>query len=73
MVLDVSTAGGFRPSVPRLLLTGAYDLRSVPYRNYDVGSDGRLILVKRQLRPPVPAQVVLLEGWSGADPRAGKQ
>ena len=49
MAVDVETQGGFRPGVPRLLFTGPYEVQTVIRRNYDIGPDGRFVMVKRQL------------------------
>jgi Tol biopolymer transport system component/tRNA A-37 threonylcarbamoyl transferase component Bud32 len=68
MEADVSTAGVFATSVPRLLLTGPYDFYKASTRNYDVGPDGRLALVKRPLSSKTPGEILVLEGWSAADP-----
>ena len=68
MAVDVDTRRGFRPGVPRLLFTGPYELHTVIRRNYDVGPDGRFVLVKRQLTSSTPAELVVLDGWNAADP-----
>ncbi len=68
MVVDVDIRGVFRPGVPRVLFTGPYELRTVIQRNYDVGPDGRFVVVKRQLTSPTPGEILVLDGWNTADP-----
>jgi len=68
MAVDVDLQSGFRPGVPRLLFTGPYELQTVIRRNFDVGPDGRFVMVKRQLTESTPAELVILDGWSAADP-----
>src|SRR6185369_5407915 len=48
MAVDVDARGVFTPGAPRRLFTGPYDLNTVIQRNYDVGPDGRFLMVKRQ-------------------------
>ena len=74
MAVDVDTKDGFRPGVPRLLFTGPYEVETPVRRNYDVGPDGRFVMVKRQLTGTAPSELVVLDGWSTADPapRAGR-
>ena len=67
MAVDVDAEGGFRPGVPRRLFTGPYEVQTVIRRNYDIGPDGRFVMVKRQLIGSVPAELVVLEGWNAAD------
>lgn len=71
MVADVDIRGVFRPGVPRVLLTGPYDLRTVIQRNFDTGPDGRLVLVKRQLTSQERGEVLVLDGWNSMDPSRG--
>ena len=71
MAVDVDTKGVFSPGVPRVLFTGPYDLRTVIQRNYDVGPDGRFLMVKRQASAAAPAELVVLDGWQAADRPAG--
>jgi serine/threonine-protein kinase len=68
MAVDVDTRSGFRPGVPRLLFTGPYEVQAVIRRNYDVGPDGRFVMVKRQLTGAVPSELIVLDGWNAADP-----
>ncbi|MBA2260044.1 MAG: serine/threonine-protein kinase, partial [Acidobacteria bacterium] len=68
MAVDVDIRGVFRPGVPRVLFTGPYELQTVIRRNYDIGSDGRFVMVKRQLTSSTPTEIVVFEGWSAADP-----
>ena len=67
MAVDVDTKSGFRPGVPRLLFTGPYEVQTVIRRNFDVGPDGRFVMVKRQLTGSIPAELIVLEGWNAAD------
>jgi serine/threonine protein kinase/Tol biopolymer transport system component len=74
MAVDVDTRSVFSPGAPRVLVTGPYELRTVIQRNYDVGPDGRFVIVKRQLTSSAPREIVVLEGWNAADPsRAPKR
>ena len=66
MAVDVDTKSGFRPGVPRLLFTGPYEVQTVIRRNFDVGPDGRFVMVKRQLTGSSPAELIVLDGWNAA-------
>ena len=68
MAVDVDTRDVFHAGVPRALFSGPYDLRIVPQRNYDVGPDGRFVLVKRKVVSSTPGEIVVLDGWEAADP-----
>jgi len=68
MVVGVDTRDVFRAGVPQALFTGPYDLRTVLQRNYDVGPDGRFVLVKRKFVSSTPRELVVLDGWEAADP-----
>jgi Tol biopolymer transport system component len=57
----------FRPGQPRLLFSGPYDVRTAIQRNYDVGPDGRFIMIKRQASSS-PGEFLVLEGWEQSDP-----
>jgi len=72
MAVDVDARGVFRPGVPRALFSGPYDLRTPPVRNFDVGPDGRFVMVKRKFLAGVPRQLVLLDGWISLDPARPK-
>jgi len=72
MAVDVDTSGVFRPGVPHALFTGPYELRTPPVRNYDVGPDGKFILVKRTLLAVAPRELVVLDGWATMDPSLKK-
>jgi serine/threonine-protein kinase len=63
MAVDVDIRDVFRSATPRALFSGAYDLRTPPSRNYDVGPDGTFVLVKRKFQEGAPRQLVLLDGW----------
>jgi serine/threonine protein kinase/Tol biopolymer transport system component len=71
MAVDVDTHEVFRGGVPRALFTGPYVLHTVIQRNYDVGPDGRFVLVKRQVGASKPGELVVLDGWDAADPSRG--
>jgi len=62
-VADVETEGGFRASAPRKLLAGPYILRTAPIRNFDVGPDGRLVLIRRKTDSAAPRALEVLVGW----------
>ena len=68
MAVEVETRDVFRAGVPRPLFSGPYELRTPPARNYDVGPDGRFVVVKRKLVSTVPRELVVLDGWEAADP-----
>jgi eukaryotic-like serine/threonine-protein kinase len=72
MAVDVDTRGVFRPGIPHALFTGPYDLRTPPVRNFDIGPDGRFILVKRKFLQGMPRELVLLDGWTASDPSMKK-
>ncbi len=61
--VDVNTKDGFHSSAPRKLLTGPYVLRTAPFRNYDVGPDGRFALIRRRTDNVAPSQLQVLVGW----------
>jgi serine/threonine-protein kinase len=69
MAVDVDTRGVFRSSAPRELFSGPYDLRRPPVRNYDVGADGRFVLIKRKFLSGTPRELLLLSGWASLDPQ----
>jgi serine/threonine-protein kinase len=72
MAVEVETHGVFRYSAARELFSGPYDLRTPPVRNYDVGPDGRFVLVKRKFLPGAPRELLLLDGWTSLDPGAAR-
>ena len=72
MAVDVDTRGVFRPGVPHALFTGPYDLRTPPVRNFDVGPDGRFVVIKRKFLVGMPRELVLLDGWTASDPSLKK-
>ena len=57
----------FHSGAPHPLFSGPYELNTLPRRSYDVGPDGRFVLVKRKLVSTVPRELVVLDGWQGAD------
>jgi hypothetical protein len=63
--VDVSTAGDFQASTPRLLFRGPY-IGSTPLRSYDVTPEGQFIMSRRHNPPdqPVTGLHVIL-GWAG--------
>ena len=66
MAVDVDVKTGFRPGVPRLLFTGPYEVQTVIRRNFDVGPDGRFVMVKRQFTG-MPAELIVVDGWNAGD------
>jgi serine/threonine-protein kinase len=64
--VDVETAGGFRAGTPRVAVRGPYQLRTAPFRNYDVGPGGQFALVRRRTDVASPRQLELLLGWDAA-------
>ncbi len=67
MAADVETSGVFRAGAPHALFTGPYDLRTPPVRNYDVGPDGKFVMIKRTFLLGAPRQLLMIDGWSTAD------
>jgi serine/threonine-protein kinase len=72
MAADVDVHGVFRSGVPHALFSGPYDLRTPPTRNYDVGADGKFILIKRKFLAGKPRELVMLDGWQMLDPSSKK-
>ena len=68
MAAAIESRDVFRAGVPRPLFAGRYDLGTPPGRNYDVGPDGRFVLVKRRFVSSAPRELVVLDGWAAADP-----
>jgi hypothetical protein len=58
----------FRYGAPRELFSGPYDVRTPPVRNYDVGPDGRFVMIKRKFLSGVPREVLLMDGWETSQP-----
>ncbi|MBK5255519.1 MAG: serine/threonine-protein kinase [Vicinamibacteria bacterium] len=73
MAVDTDLRGVLQAGTPRLLFTGPYDLRMVIQRNYDVGPDGRFVMVKRQPSASTLAELLVLDGWDALDPARGKR
>jgi len=72
MAVDVDTSGVFRSGTPHELFSGPYDLRTPPVRNFDVGPDGRFILIKRKFLSGTPRELLLIDGWESLDPAGRK-
>jgi len=68
MVVDVDTKDVFRAGPPRRLFTGPFALSLPTSRNYDVGPDGRLVMVKPKPASTTPREMVVLDGWDAQDP-----
>jgi hypothetical protein len=68
MAAEVDLDGVFRSGPPRALISGPYPLCNQGRRQFDVGPDGRFVLVKRKLLPGQSREMVLLRGWESADP-----
>ena len=71
MAVDVDTRGVFRSGAPHELFSGPYDLRTPPVRNYDVGADGRFVLIKRKFLSGTPRELLMIDGWESLDPAGG--
>jgi eukaryotic-like serine/threonine-protein kinase len=71
MVVAVERDAAFRTDTPRPLFSGRFHLCDPPRRHYDVGPDGRFVVVSQKMIATTPRQLVVQEGWSAADP-AGK-
>jgi len=61
MSANVVSGDALRVEAPRALFTIAYDRRAVS-RTYDVGPDGR-ILVVRQESPAERSRAIIVENW----------
>jgi serine/threonine-protein kinase len=68
MAVDVDTKDVFRAGPSRKLFTGPYALSIPPARNYDVGPDGRFVMVKPKAVSTTPREMVVLDGWISLDP-----
>jgi len=68
MVVDVDTKDVFRAGPPRRLFTGPFALSLPTSRNYDVGPDGRFVMVKPKPASTTPREMVVLDGWDAQDP-----
>ena len=66
MAVDVSTAGDFKASAPRLLFEGP-DFSTEPLRSYDVTADGQFIMNRPQRAPDQPVTTLnVVLGWAEA-------
>jgi hypothetical protein len=63
MAVDVEDRGGFHASAPRMLFRGPYELRTAPIRNFDLGPDGRFVLVRRRTDVAPLRQLEVIVGW----------
>jgi hypothetical protein len=64
MAVDVSTVGGFKAGAPHLLFEGPYASTSQS-RSYDVTTDGRFIMSRRQAPPDEPiTKLIVVLGWA---------
>ena len=68
MAVDVDTKDIFRAGPPHELFAGPYALSTPPIRNYDVGPDGRFVMIKPKLASATPREMVVLDGWIALDP-----
>jgi len=66
--LDVETEPTFRAGTPVEVLRGPYILNTAPFRNYDVGPDGRFVFVRRRTDVQAPRQLEVLVGWTSKLP-----
>ena len=71
MAVGVEGGTALRTDVARPLFSGRFHLCDPPRRHYDVGPDGRFVVVSQRMIATTPRQLVVQEGWSAADP-AGK-
>jgi serine/threonine-protein kinase len=71
MAVDVDGGTLFRSGVPRPLFSGPFHLCDPPRRHYDVGSDGRFVVVGRKLIATEPRELVVIDGWMSADRTTG--
>ena len=69
--VEVERGTAFRSGVPRELFGGQFDLCDPPRRHYDVGPDGRFVVVSRKVVSTAPRELVFLEDWATADPARG--
>jgi len=61
--VDVELGPTFRSGAPRPLPRGPYVLRTPPLRNYDVGPDGRFVVVRRRTDVAPQRHLEVLLGW----------
>ena len=75
MAVEVSTDGGFKASVPRVMFDGPYSTTE-PLRSYDVTADGQFIMTRQQNPPDQPVTTLhVVLGWAEelkAKVRSGK-
>ncbi len=71
MAVDIERGAAFRSGVPRELFSGPFDLCDPPRRHYDIGPDGRFVVVSRRVISTAPRELVLLEGWAPAHAEGG--
>ena len=65
MVVDVRTTPRLEISQPKVLFEGPFRLDG-PFRNFDVGPDGRFLLVREVEREPARiTDIVLVQNWVG--------
>jgi dipeptidyl aminopeptidase/acylaminoacyl peptidase len=74
MVVEVDMKGVFRAGPPRRLFSGPFALSIPTSRNYDVGPDGRFVMVKPKPASTTPREMVVLDGWEALDlsPKGGR-
>ncbi len=68
MAVDIDTKDVFRAGPPRKLFSGPFVLSLPTSRNYDVGPDGRFVVIKPKLVSTTPRELVVLDGWDALDP-----
>ena len=66
MAVDAVGDSVFRAGVPRLLFTGRFHACCVWGRSYDVGRDGRFLMVALDEGSSVSPRVEVVEGWLGS-------
>ncbi len=71
MAVEVDAGAIFRSGAPRSLFSGGYHLCNPPRRHFDVGPDGRFVVVGRNLVSSEPRELVVLDGWVSRDAAVG--
>ncbi len=64
MVVDVlQSADGFRSSAPRMLFDGPFPSGANGNPNYDVGNDGRFLMVTQDNATVASPEIILVQNW----------
>ncbi|MEE8367120.1 MAG: protein kinase, partial [Thermoanaerobaculia bacterium] len=67
MEVSVDTTGVFRAGTPQPLFAGPY-YSGAPIRDFDVGPDGRFVLIRRTVDATVPLGLKVIQNWAATLP-----